>query len=153
MTIALLPAGDTIPVTAEEQPPIKKGRGRPPGSKNKTKAPVEAAEPPEIESHVDEPELAGESSVEPTIDELPEEEPEPPTPKPRTRKPRRPPSPSPSPPRRKRAPQRRPVSPPPPPPSPRAQKRMAMVDYRVRQQADHNARRDRYTVMLDRFMT
>ena len=154
MAITLVPAADPIPGVPTEVK--KRGRGRPPGSLNKTKAvpelPSESTTPAPEQIEEAEPETHVEEE-EPVI--VAPEPIEPPTPKPRARKPRRPPSPPPSPPRRARAPKRRPEtpSPPPPPPSPRAQKRTAMAEYRERQQADHNTRRDRFTAMLDRFMT
>ena len=65
-TIQLIPAAQEIPVateqipaaTTEETPPTRKGRGRPPGAKNKPKAvkPLPVPPPEEEPQQPDEPE-------------------------------------------------------------------------------------------------
>ena len=176
MPIALVAPGDPIPVAMEE--PIKRGRGRPPGSKNKPKN----TEPPVIESNA-EPTLPAEEVL-PTEDALPAEEDAiepsiassdpgdpPPPPKPRERKPRNPPAPPPPTPR-ERKPRNPPAPPPPtprerkprkvapvpeerpetPPESPRSARSRLLGEYRAAQTAAHARRRDHFSDLLGRFM-
>ena len=160
MPIALVAPGDPIPVATEE--PIKRGRGRPPGSKNEPKN----TEPPVIESNA-EPTLPVEEVL-PTEDALPAEEDAiepsiassdpgepPPPPKPRERKPRNPPAPPPPKPRERKprkvapVPEERPET---PPESPRAAKSRLLGEYRAAQTAAHARRRDHFSDLLGRFM-
>jgi len=159
MPIALVAPGDPIPVAVEE--PIKRGRGRPPGSKNKPKN----TEPPVIESNA-EPTLPAEEVL-PTEDALPAEEDAiepsiassdpgdpPPPPKPRERKPRNPPAPLPPKPRERKPRKVAPVQegPETPPESPRAAKSRLLGEYRAAQTAAHARRRDHFSDLLGRFM-
>ena len=151
MPIALVAPGDPIPVPTEE-PIIKRGRGRPPGSKNKNKIaePIESNEehaPPAEEALP----VEEEPPVEPASESI-EEEPDepPPPPKPRERKPR--PPPSPPPPR-----ERKPRKPPPqrpetPPETPRTAKSRLWRAYREAQASAQTQRRDHFCGILDRFM-
>jgi len=160
MPIALVAPGDPIPVAVEE--PIKRGRGRPPGSKNKPKN----TEPQVIESNA-EPTLPVEEVL-PTEDALPVEEEAiepsiassdpgdpPPPPKPRERKPRNPPAPPPPTPRERKprkvapVPEERPET---APESPRAAKSRLLGEYRAAQTAAHARRRDHFSDLLGRFM-
>ena len=161
MPIALVAPGDPIPVAMEE--PIKRGRGRPPGSKNKPKN----TEPPVIESNA-EPTLPAEEVLPAEEDALPAEEDAiepsiassdpgdpPPPPKPRERKPRNPPMPPPPTPRERKprkvapVPEERPET---PPESPRAAKSRLLGEYRAAQTAAHARRRDHFSDILGRFM-
>ena len=161
MPITLMPPGDQIPVNRDE--PIKRGRGRPPGSKNKPKN----TEPPVIESNA-EPTLPAEEVLPAEEDALPAEEDAiepsiassdpgdpPPPPKPRERKPRAPPAPPPPTPRERKprkvapVPEERPET---PPESPRAAKSRLLGEYRAAQTAAHARRRDHFSDLLGRFM-
>ena len=165
MPIALVPPDEPVPVTPAEEPSIKRGRGRPPGSKNKPKLPQDP-EPP-----ISEPVLApsGALPVEPIEDppeELPivetpeggeespiEEEPDepPPPPKPRARTVTRK-APPPPPPTRERKPRKAPQRPETPPESPRTAKSRLWGEYREAQASAHAQRRDHFSGLLGRFM-
>ena len=167
MPIALVPPGEPIPVTPAEEPPIKRGRGRPPGSKNKPKALVEPIEEPSIV----EPELPAELPSELPAelpaelpDELPDELPAepaeasgadeepgepPPPPNPRARKPPKAPPPPPRERKPRKAPPQRPET---PPETPRAAKTRLWGEYREAQATAHTQRRDHFSGLLGRFM-
>jgi len=170
MPTALVPAGEAIPVaingteaaiaaTTEETPP-KRGRGRPPGAKNKPKTVKPVSEPvpvPPVEEEEEEEEEEQEQvepeevePVEPEEDEEEEEEEEepprtpPPPPTPKQRRPRAPP---------KKHPRVAEIySPPAPPESPRTRKRRVQGEYRDLQATVHAQRRDRLSSLLERFM-
>ena len=143
MPIALVAPGDPIPVDRNE--PIKRGRGRPPGSKNRPKnsephvvepaaPPSPAAPPPEpepepSESESSEPESAAKMQEPPTPRRVkrPQFEPEPQS----TRKPPRG--------RKPRAPPQRPET---PPESPRAAKSRLWGEYREARVSAHAQRRE-----------
>ena len=154
MPITLVAPGLPIPTPTEE--PIKRGRGRPPGSKNKPTN----IEPPVIESNEEEAPPAEEPPEEPAEEpiEAPSEPDEPPPPpKQRERKPRKPPPPSPPPSPPPPPPKKRPKrvvhqQPETPPETPRAAKSRMWREYREAQASAQTQRRDHFSGILDRFM-
>ena len=139
-----IPPAEIIPAPVEETPPTKRGRGRPPGAKNKPKTVSEPAPVPPSEEEEEEEE-----------DEEEEEEPAPP-PKPKRRRP----------PlvvvaKAKATPKRQPRVAPPmrtraetpsPPETPRSRRARVLGEYREYRVNQHAERRDRFTSMLNRFM-
>ena len=173
MAIDLIPVGSPIPAQTvpdiSEVPEIapKKGRGRPPGAKNKVKipiapiapvvpvVPVVPAAPAVIETPPVSPpeppptEPSEESETETETESEPESPPPPPRPKRRPRelavakaKPKT---------RPKRVPIVREDTPS-PPETPRAAKRRLYGEHRERQTQAINLRKERFAVLLDRFM-
>ena len=171
MPITLVPPRDQIPVNRDE--PIKRGRGRPPGSKNKPRN-----TPPQVTESNEEPTLPAEEALlaeealpaeesvpveeslpveeasEPPIEDTPSDPGDPPPPpKPRERKPRNPPVPPPKPRERKPrkvtpVPEERPEA----PESPRTAKHRLWSEYRAAQTSAHAQRRDHFSGLLGRFM-
>ena len=156
MPIALVAPGDPIPVAMEE--PIKRGRGRPPGSKNKPRN-----TPPQVTESNEEPTLPAEEALlaeealpaeesvpveeslpveeasEPPIEDTPSDPGDPPPPpKPRERKPRK----------VTPVPEERPET----PESPRTAKHRLWSEYRAAQTSAHAQRRDHFSDILGRFM-
>ena len=116
---------------AVETPPVKRGRGRPPGSRNKPK------EAPPAEAPVEHRPRAPRAPI-----ATPPVEP-PPPPKPVERRPRAP---------RKReyvAPESPPES---PPETPRAYRARVQREYREIRVSQHAERRDHFSSLLNRFM-
>ena len=118
---------DTAPETPDDAIPAKRGRGRPPGARNKPKTtavePVETKKnkrpPPQVES---------------------EEEEDPPTPHPVKRKPKkRPPPPSESEEEERE-------------PSPREKHRQAQADILTRRRNHHQERVQNYSTLLDHML-
>ena len=121
-------APEAVPEAAPEAAPepAPKRRGRPPGSKNKPKAPAEPAEPPSTAS-------TAEAS-----------EPSAPAPKRKAKAaPRRP---------RVHVEPETEVYEPTPPPTPRTAKRMAWQEYSQRRADEHRARVDAWSARLDRLL-
>ena len=142
MPIALIPPGEDIPV--------KRGRGRPPGAKNREK-PSSAPEVPDVEPVAVEPEsVAVAAPAEPapapeqTESESETESEEAPPPRRRPAKPKAKPKPKP----RAKAVLRDDT----PPETPRTAERRHRTAHRDAQTAALNHRRDQFAVILDRFM-
>jgi hypothetical protein len=176
MPIDLIPAGEIIPevpvsfpgsvssVGHHETLPSKRGRGRPPGAKNKVKGPAAPAAPvatavietpPPISPPEPPPgppsdaEPSDESEYETETESEYESPPPPPPPRPK----RRPPElavakPKP---KAKRLPRVREETPS-PPESPQAAKRRLYGEHRARQTQAINMRKERFALLLDRFM-
>ena len=166
MPIALVPA------SASETLPVKRGRGRPPGSKNKSRVvPVEpeyvanptTTEPePGVEHTPAEPALVAQPATQPGPIEPVSEPVAPPAPSPPSESaesPEEPAAPVPKPrkkltvltkPRAKRV-VREPS--PPPPDTPRTVNRRARVEHREQQVNAHIQRREYFSNILERFMS
>ena len=112
---------------AVETTPVKRGRGRPPGSRNKPKEPAPAEAP--VERRPRAPPIAT-PPVEP-----------PPPPKPVERRPRAP-----------RKPREYVEEPESPPETPRSYQARIQREYKEIRVSQHAERRDRYSSMLNRFM-
>ena len=118
---------EAIDIVTETAEAPKKGRGRPKGSKNvkmKTGTPPPSPQQLDLEPHDDHD------------DHDDDEPPMPPKPKPKQRRVAK-----------------VEYTPPTPPESPTTRKRRAQSEYRVQQVGLHTARRDRFSSLLDRFMT
>ena len=114
---------------AVETPPVKRGRGRPPGSRNKPKEPAPAEVPVERRTRAPRP-----------IATPPAEEP-PPPPKPVERRPRA-----------SWKPREYVEEPESPPETPHSYRTRIQREYREIRVSQHAERRDHYSSMLNRFM-
>ena len=163
MPIDLIPVGDPIPAPTvpdiSEVPEIapKKGRGRPPGAKNKVKIPIAPIAPvvpavietPPVSPPEPPPTEPSEESETETETESEESPPPPPRPKRRPRElavAKAKPKPRP----KKQATVREAT--PSPPETPRAAKQRLYGEHRARQTQAINMRKERFALLLDRFM-
>ena len=160
MPIDLIPVGDPIPaptvpdISEVPEIPPKKGRGRPPGAKNKVKIPVAPVVPAVIEPPVSPPEPPPTEPSEESETETESSESEESPPPPPKRK-RRPPEVAVAKAKPKARPKKQATvreATPSPPETPRTVKRRLYDEYRERRIEAVNSRKERSAVLLNRFM-
>ena len=164
MAIDLIPAGEiipppTVPEVALEVAPPKRGRGRPPGAKNKVRipaAPVAAAAPiaPVV---IETPPVSPPEPppTEPSDESETETESESESPPPPPKRKRRPPEVAVAKAKPKARPKKQATvreATPSPPETPRTVKRRLYDEYRERRIEAVNVRKERFAVLLNRFM-